>query len=396
MASPSLCHPRILLKQFSIPMLRRLFAQRQELLELPWDYLRDKKQTAPIYAAWQQLPEDRRREFQIAFHEIAEAATEVGIAALVRELEHVAPNQSWQVKACRTRLNKSLWFYLEFPELFCRATMFARADSLAAGRFAIRRQDLPRTPIEVTPAMTAALAEALRQFYWPTQMRGHYCHVEHMRRHDGDDYFFAYLDDWPDKRLAFGNNGQLRLHSARFAFSVLFVYSAADGLLELVATGGESIHFPLQQAFCKSLLGIDLEPANRHRPVYQLQQLLDPAFTYPTASEDCINRVQLKSIRWKPLGEIRKLRATVQEFEFPICRSEWLELIQRGLAGYGVMPTQAVVEGATFRITLFRDGRPRTLEFTIVLPSRCTVRTKSDELIAVGKRCLKQWGIVHV
>ena len=73
-----------------------------------------------------------------------------------------------------------------------------------------------------------------------------------------------------------------------------------------------------------------------------------------------------------------------------------LELVQQGLAGYGLTPTQAVVEGATFRLTLLRGGRSRTLEFTIALPSRCTVRTKSDELIAIGKRCLAQWGMINV
>ena len=40
-------------------------------------------------------------------------------------------------QACRSRLNKALWFYLSFPKLFERATLFARAGSLTAGRFAI-------------------------------------------------------------------------------------------------------------------------------------------------------------------------------------------------------------------------------------------------------------------
>ncbi|MFO0903683.1 MAG: hypothetical protein U0939_11825 [Pirellulales bacterium] len=395
MANPIYFDPRTLLKQLAIPLVQRLFEQRGELLDLPWSELRQKKQTAPIYAAWQRLPEDRRREIQIVFHEIAEAATELGIAAFAQEVKHAAPGDVWKFTACRSRLNKALWFYLSFPERFERATLFARADSLTTGRFAIRRDDLPRTPLNVTPEVLTALGEALRGFYWPTQMRGHHCHVEHHRRHDGDDYFFAYLDDWPDKRLAFGDNGKLRIHSARFAFSVLFVFSPSDGSLELVANGGESIHFPLQQAFCRSVLGIDIAPANPERPVYRLQQVLDPAFNYPTAAEDRICRVQLKSIRWKPAGEIKQLRATVQEFESTICRSEWLELVQRFLAGLGLAPTQAVVEGATFRLTLLRGGRSRVLEFTIALPSRCTVRTKSDELLAIGKRCLAQWGMIN-
>lgn len=125
------------------------------------------------------------------FHEIAEAATEIGIAALAQEVRDHAPSEAWKFTTCRGRLNEAMWFYLSFPELFDRATLFARADSLTTGRFAIRRNDLPKAEIDVTPAVTAKLGEALRDFYWPTQMRGHHCHVEHFRRSDGDDYFFA-------------------------------------------------------------------------------------------------------------------------------------------------------------------------------------------------------------
>jgi hypothetical protein len=70
MAHPIHCDPRTLLKQLAIPLVQRLFEQRGELLDLPWSEIRQKKQTAPIYAAWQRLLDDRRREVQIVFHEI--------------------------------------------------------------------------------------------------------------------------------------------------------------------------------------------------------------------------------------------------------------------------------------------------------------------------------------
>jgi len=161
MAHPIHCDPRTLLKQLAIPLVQRLFEQRGELLDLPWSELRQKKQVAPIYAAWQRLPEDRRREVQIVFHEIAGAATELGIAAFAQEVKHAAPGDVWKFNACRSRLNKALWFYLSFPELFERATLFARADSLTTGRFAIRRDDLPRAPIIAVEKNVQALIDAV-------------------------------------------------------------------------------------------------------------------------------------------------------------------------------------------------------------------------------------------
>jgi hypothetical protein len=385
-----------LLKQIAIPLLQKFFEQRGELLDLPWKELRENRQIGLIHAAWQQLPEQCRREVHAILHEIVEASGEHGMTAFAEELSQVAPDRFWELTSCRSRVNKAMWFYLNFPHRFERATLFARADSLGTGRLAVRCNDLPRTPITVTLAMTTALASALRDFYWPTQMRGHHCHVEHYTRSDGDEYFFAYLDDWPDKRLVFEDSGHLKMHSSRFAFSVLFVFSPHEGSLEMVANGGQAIQFPLQRAFCKSVLGLEVQPANPKRPAYRLQQVLDPAFAYPTADDDRIGRVQITSIRWKPMGTIKKLRATVQYFEVPATRDEWLDLIRQGLAGYGLGATQAVVEGVTFKLSMLRNGsgRARSVEFTILLPGRCNLRSKAEDLQAIGHRCLNMWGMI--
>lgn len=264
------------------------------------------------------------------------------------------------------------------------------------GRYAIRRKDLPKTPVTVTDEVKTALANALRDYFWPTQMRGHHCHIEHNTRCNGDEYFFAYLDDWPDRKLVFEDAGRLKMISARFAFPVLFVYSPREGVLDLMGVSDKSIYYPMQRAFCKSVLGIDVAPANPLRTVYRLQSVLDPSFDYPTAIEDNIARVQLLSIRLKPLGSIRKLRSNLQVFDAAITRSEWLDLIQRALLAYGVGPTQAVVEEAKFKITLLRNGlnRPRSTEIRVVLPSRCSLRNKSEEWQAIGLRCLNLWGMI--
>ena len=98
--------------------------------------------------------------------------------------------------------------------------------------------------------------------------------------------------------------------------------------------------------------------------------------------------MQLKSIRWKPIGTIKKLRANVQHFEVPATRDEWLDLIRQGLAGYGLSATQAVVEGVTFKLTMLRNGsgRARSVEFTIALPSRCDLRRKPEEFQAIVEK----------
>lgn len=93
---------------------------------------------------------------------------------------------------------------------------------------------------------------------------------------------------------------------------------------------------------------------------------------------------------------IKKLKATVQHFVIPATRDECLTLIRQGLAGHGLNATQAVVEGATFKLTFLHSGsgRAKSVEFSVTLPSRCSLRTKSEELQAIGQRCLNMWGMV--
>jgi hypothetical protein len=244
--------------------------------------------------------------------------------------------------------------------------------------------------------MMTALANALRDYYWPNQMRGNHCHVEHYTRTGGNEYFFAYLDDWPDTRLVFEETGKIDSLSARFAFSVLFVFCPHDGSLELIANGGHAIQFPLQRAFCKTVLGLDVEPADPMRPAYRLQHVLDPSFSYPTACTDCVGKVRLSRIRLTPTLTSYPVTSYELKFSPTITRPQWLEVIQNQLEGHGLRPTQVLVEQATFQLTFLRTGggRSRSLTFTIAMPSNCDLKTKPDDIREVGQRCLNMWGMV--
>ena len=389
--------PRTLLKQIAMPLLQQFFARRGELLDLPWDELREKKHICPIYAAWQRLPESRRRAAQAVLHDITTAATDQGIKVFAEEVNTHAPQRDWELRACRSHLNKALWFYLNFPDQFEQAALYARADLLATSRFAIRRDDLPRAPLRITPAMTTALAKALRDFYWPSQMRGNHCHIEHHARVGGGEYIFAYLDDWPDMRLAFEDDGRLETHSARFAFSLLFIYSPAAGSLDLVANGGHAIQYPLQRAFCQAVLGIDVAPADPTRPAYELQQVLDPSFSYPTVARDCVGRVRLSRIRLTPISTSDPVETYELKFKPAVTRPQWLEVIRNHLAGHGLRPTQVIVEQASFQLMFLRNGcgRSRSITFTVAPPSSCDLTHKSEEMREIGQRCLSMWGMIN-
>jgi len=384
--------PRRILRQISIPLLQEFFTRRGELVHLPWDELKEKRRWDVIYDAWQQLPDDRRRQVQAIFRRLLAAADEHGLRAFAEALRIHDPDNAWKLTACKTRLNKAMWFYLDYPHLFDQATLFARADSLSGGRFSVRRNSLPRRPIRVTPEVTNALATSLTKFFWPNEMRGQHCKVRHYTRPGGNEYFFADLDNWADSPLEFLENGDTDERPRRFGFSVLFVACPQEGTLELIAPGGRDVHYSLQKAFCRSVLGLDVEPCDPLRPAYNLQSILDPDFTYPTDPADGIARVRLAKVLWIPNCGKRDKHVDLK-FSQGDYRQHWVQSIQRHLQADGHTAADVTVKKAITEFTLMTKGvtAPETIKFNVTLPRWSNLASLPDEHREIVTRCIGLW-----
>ncbi len=171
-----------------------------------------------------------------------------------------------------------------------------------------RWQGLPVENLTITEDVTKALQKALRRCYWPNQLRGRHRHVHHYPRHNGVDYFFAYLDNWPDTLLAFDADGEVEQHAERYAFSHVFAFDAQTGTLDLIAKGGRKIQQHLRQAFCSAVLGQDAGNSVPLRPAYRLDHLLTSGLTFATDPSDQIADVRLTRIRIAPRGMLKDVR----------------------------------------------------------------------------------------
>ena len=210
--------PQKVLKHIANPLLREFFTRRGELDDVPWDELTEHK-IEPVFEAWQALGEASQKQIQIILRDINELADHRGLAVLAEEILWRCPGRAEEYKAQSSKADKAMWMYLHVAEAFEEAAVFARADALAAGRYWNRRNNLPKKQLAVDRTMCDALAKALTSFYGPTQMRGRFCKVVNYRRSGGADYFFAYLDDYPDKHLVFdGDSDQPTVRSDRYAF----------------------------------------------------------------------------------------------------------------------------------------------------------------------------------
>ena len=235
----------------------------------------------------------------------------------------------------------------------------------------------------------------MRAYYWTNQLRGCYCAVEHYTRAGGAEYFFAYLDDYPDNHLVFDDHGHVTKRSDRYAFTNVFVYSPDDGSVEMFAKGGRRVHEPLYSAFCEAVLGVQADPGGPLKPVYHLDHLLDPNCPLPTDPADRIAEVRIVRMRL----EFRDLPSRYIELKADPKDhvNDIYQMITQYLNG-GLLPLSRLrVRQATFRVVFMQDsrGKAKTLTFNVSCPNSCDLKSKPDEMRAIGEWCLRRGEITH-
>jgi len=349
-------------------------------------------QIEPVFAAWQAMPERDRLTVQVILQDVNELADERGLNVLVEEVRRRAPERVGELAALEGRHDKAMWVYLNLPEAFDEAAMFARADALAAGRYWIKRNSLPQLSLDADEKLRTSLADAMTEFYWPTQMRGQHCSVEHYRRANGADYFFAYLDDYPDSHVIFDDAGRMQKRSDRSAFTNVFAYCPTDGTLELFAKGGRKVVGPLQTLFCKAVLDTDVDPADPAETAYQLDHLKNRSVALPTDPQDRIAEVQVRSLRLEVVGAPRR-RITL-DADPQGHRGDIYQMIDNYLNADALPSATLRVTHVKFCLTFMNEGqgRPKTLTFNVG-PNSCDLKSKPEDMRAVGERCLKLWRI---
>ena len=384
--------PRRILRKISNSLTRVCFERAGVVEAIPWDDLGE-TQVEPIYAAWQKMPDDKRRLIQLVLQDINELADERGVKVLVEEIQRIAPDRLAEFDAIVGQADRAMWTYLNVKMAFVVAAYFARAEALSTGRYWITRNSLPKQSIAVGDSHKVALKAALAEFYWDRQLRGKICEIEHYTRIGGSEYFFAYLDDYPDDPVVFDDTGHLVRSKERRVFDNVFVFNPSDGTLDVYAKGGKKVYEPLQQRFCKAVLGVDIGPADPKRPAYALDHLLKPDRRLPTDPKDRIVAVTITRVRVEPIDR------PGEYIELGLNPERGIHRIDQAIAEYlntqRLTPDRLRVKQMSFELRFSTDARPRPLRFSVSCPNSCDLKSKPDELRAIGERCLRLWEVTH-
>ena len=127
-------------------------------------------------------------------------------------------------------------------------------------------------PAAVDKASVAWLAELIKFYFRQIDGRGRHCVVEACRRGQRD-YFFAFPEDHAQRSIEWVD-GEFNPRPHNPAFEIVFVYSQADGTLDLNFRGGRSAITALWGLFAQAILKLDeLPPDPKDERMYDLAQV---------------------------------------------------------------------------------------------------------------------------
>lgn len=376
-------------------LLRRLFKKVPAMKAVDWDSLGE-REIQPLIEAWEVMG-DERPKYQAILQDVNEFSEERNQRLLMEDLRYYASDCLSEVQKWKSGEDKALWTFLHQKVIFEQASLFAQAESLRSGQMANRWHESPNEEFEVTDEMQHMLADEVRKHYWTKELRGSICTVRHYTRHGGAEFFFAYLPDWPDKRMTFDEDEQLSHEPRTFAFSNVFIYEPATGVLEIIAKGGKAVYLPLRRAFCKAVLGIEVDDEVPDKPVYKIDHLLEPTFSLATDPADRIAEVHIKHLRLLPKQAIVGVQSFEARFHDRASHAEVNVAIDRLLGAFKLTRPQVSVTQVSFQLQMMGDGQKKGRKMTIHVnrPNTCDLKSKPDDMRVVGDRCLRKWGIIN-
>ena len=286
-------------RQMPNRLLARYFDARGVFFELDIDALPETRPDA-LLAAWLDLDAPAREEMDAELRDIAALSSEKGCHAILDEAAwHFASDPTAhaafvaQLAASANHAERAMTTFLDHPACWRGATRFYQAEVLPAWR---KRNHLPRVPAAVDEASLQELAAGISSYFHHAEGRGTRCVVEPVRR-GALDYFFAYPEDYSQQSIEWvdGQFGQRPHHPA---FEVVYVYSQADGSLDLSFRGARTAVEPLQGLFANTILKQpSLPPDPTDDRVYDLNVLREPGFEFVYDSGSGIQDVVVTALR---------------------------------------------------------------------------------------------------
>jgi hypothetical protein len=355
-------------------LLRRYFQEKRDVLqEIDFGQLKE-AEIDHIFKGFTDLPPEQQAEIEAEFQDIDNMACQGGVTALTDEAnfhqDQAFPEAIAEIDGFH---GKVMWTFLEHPGYWAGATLFLHSDNISDSLWK-KRNDLPHLTPHVETESTERLEHTISSYFYSKEGRGRNCKVEVFRRH-GKEYFFAYPEDFAQSGVEWVRN-QLSNRSRHPAFEIIFVYTQAEGSLDIYAPRNTKSVPQLQQIFADAILGMDeLDEFGGDNRVYALDALANRGFLFQYPIDCGIEEVVVKKLRLSLIiGE--KRRVIVESDPSPDTKAIYDLIEELKLPPFHV--TQAEIK---VKFSPTPGIRSRARSFKISYPNWCALRHDGRDLI---------------
>lgn len=331
----------------------------------------------------QKETEDKQAAFWGDAQEIDDIGTENGCDYLItRAVERNFNIDDETYTKLKNSKERSLFFYLNFPELFSETRDVYNLENLQGWR---AEKTISKTLELIIPNIND-FKEGLKGIY-AKEYKAKHLKVKHVSRGDTVT-FVAYIEDALTNDLSF-SKGDLNSRTPRKpVFMAYFLYRPSEGILEVKAKGGKKRIEQLQKAFIQYML-MEKDPEIKNAVRYNFDKVRDIAsLRFPTSTQDLVESATLKGLRI--VNHSNKKRISID-----IANSR----------GSGTEPMSACLnemaidlmdyELTQFKIEIiFKDlgkGKKRKITTTITYPNICDLKERDIDFKV--RRLLKKWGL---
>lgn len=260
----------------------------------------EKGELEVLVTAWLELPEEERKRMEGEFQDIFALCRDAAIPAMVDEAKWHMLGKPGQHAAFVKMFNelpnnhaRAMTLFLDYPECWRNAARLYHADTLPWWR---KRKGFPRIPSAKDDAGVQALSELLRAYFLEKQSRARHALIEQVRRGELD-YYFCYLEDYSRQSPEWeGDVFKPRPHNP--AFEVVYIWSEAEGTLDLNHRGDHQTAQRLQEMFASAILKLpQLPPKPKDDRIYELDRFSRSGFEFQYDVGNGIEDVAVKVLR---------------------------------------------------------------------------------------------------
>jgi len=318
------------------------------------------------------------------FIEINELAYEGGIASIIDVANTFSVKIQEKFDKLESDTNKALFCFLEYQEIFERASQIAFFEGLTSKTVINGFAQYSVEQISSEEVKTELETE-LKIYFKQTDGRGENCKVE-IIPHQDRVFYHALPQNYSEYIHSYNEKGELQRNIVKPIFNIAFIFYYKEGKFELSVNFGNKRRKQLIDIFNKVVLKSDTDIED-NKQAYDFNKILLSEFTMPIKLEDKIEFVYLKQVRLSyKYVPTKKVIIEVEDK-----KSGGAIAIHEMIKELRLDTEQLNVTQATFKIKFEGIGNKGSVTAMISFPDKCNLSDTPTHQKA--KEYLKYWGL---